>query len=81
MRLDQLIQQLDEEPDDVIEFLSAITDENIQALKNNKQIAQLEKIRILASDVLMMLQVTASGGHLIDVHHLQKLIEIPKFEN
>lgn len=79
MTLDQLIQQLNDEPDDVIEFLSEITDENIQALKNNKQYAELNKINILATEIVLMLQVTASGGHLIDVQHLQKLVKITEF--
>lgn len=76
MILDQLIQQLKNEPDDVIEFLSDITSDNIQALKDNKQQEELERINTLATEVLMMLQMTASGGHLIDVHHLQKLVQI-----
>ena len=76
MKLDLLIQQLNDEPDDVIEFLSAITDENIQALKNNKQQKELEKIKGLATEILEMLQITASGGHLIDVSHLNKLVRI-----
>ncbi|WP_018122500.1 hypothetical protein [Wohlfahrtiimonas chitiniclastica] len=75
MRLDQLIQQINEEPDDIIAFLSAITDEEIQALKNNKHQQELEKLNEYIEDILMMLQMTASGGHLIDVAQLRQLQE------
>ncbi|MBS7817091.1 hypothetical protein [Wohlfahrtiimonas chitiniclastica] len=73
MRLDQLIQQMNEEPDDIIAFLSAITDEEIQALKNNKHQQELQKLNEYIEDILMMLQMTASGGHLIDVAQLRQL--------
>ncbi|MBS7818503.1 hypothetical protein J7624_05770 [Wohlfahrtiimonas chitiniclastica] len=75
MRLDQLIQQINEEPDDIIAFLSAITDEEIQALKNNKHQQELQKLNEYIEDILMMLQMTASGGHLIDVAQLRQLQE------
>ncbi|MBS7824699.1 hypothetical protein [Wohlfahrtiimonas chitiniclastica] len=75
MRLDQLIQQMNEEPDDIIAFLSAITDEEIQALKNNKHQQELQKLNEYIEDILMMLQMTASGGHLIDVAQLRQLQE------
>ncbi|ELV07692.1 Hypothetical protein F387_01496 [Wohlfahrtiimonas chitiniclastica SH04] len=75
MRLDQLIQQINEEPDDIIAFLSAITDEEIQALKNNKHQQELQKLNEYIEDILMMLQMTASGGHLIDVTQLRQLQE------
>ncbi|OYQ72573.1 hypothetical protein [Wohlfahrtiimonas sp. G9077] len=73
MRFDQWIQQINEEPDDIIAFLSAITDEEIQALKNNKHQKELQKLNEYIEDVLMMLQMTASGGHLIDVARLRQL--------
>ena len=73
MRLEQLIQQMNEEPDDIIAFLSAITDEEIQALKNNKHQQELQKLNEYIEDILMMLQMTASGGHLIDVARLRQL--------
>lgn len=73
MRFDQWIQQINEEPDDIIAFLSAITDEEIQALKNNKHQKELQKLNEYIEDILMMLQMTASGGHLIDVARLRQL--------
>lgn len=75
MQIEKLIEILNSEPDDVIEFLEQITDENIQALKDRNRSQELQNLRAMAQDVLTMLQVTASGGHLVDVERIKKLGE------
>lgn len=70
-----LIQTLLTEPDDVIELLEQITDDNIQELKDRNCVTELANLKVMAQDVLTMLQTTASGGHLVDVSRIQKIIE------
>lgn len=75
MNIEKLIEALNSEPDDVIELLEQITDANIQALKDRNCTAELANLKAMAQDVLIMLQTTASGGHLVDVSRIQKIIE------
>lgn len=75
MNIDKLIEALNNEPDDVIELLEQITDANIQALKDRNCTQDLANLKAMAQDVLTMLQTTASGGHLVDVSRIQKIIE------
>lgn len=75
MKINVLIEALNNEPDDVIELLEQITDDNIQALKDRNCTTELENLKAMAQDVLTMLQTTASGGHLVDVSSIQKIIE------
>lgn len=75
MNIEKLITALNNEPDDVIELLDQITDANIQALKDRNCVTELANLKAMAQDVLTMLQTTASGGHLVDVSRIQKIIE------
>lgn len=75
MNIEKLITALNNEPDDVIELLDQITDANIQALKDRNCVTELANLKAMAQDVLIMLQTTASGGHLVDVSRIQKIIE------
>ena len=75
MNIDKLIEALNNEPDDVIELLEQITDTNIQELKDRNCTQELANLKAMAQDVLTMLQTTASGGHLVDVSRIQKIIE------
>lgn len=72
--VNQLITELNNDPEDVIEFLEKLTDANIQDLKDQHCETELQKIKEMAKDVLIMLQTTASGGHLVDVGRIQKII-------
>ncbi len=76
MNIEKLIVELNNEPDDVIEFLEQVTDENIQALKDRNCTEELQNLQKMAQDVLTMLQTTASGGHLVDVEKINKLLHI-----
>lgn len=73
MNIEKLIHALNNEPDDVIEFLEHITDDNIQELKDRHCTQELENLKAMVQDVLIMLQTTASGGHLVDVSRIQKI--------
>lgn len=75
MNIEKLITALNNEPDDVIELLEKITGANIQELKDNNCTSELANLKAMAQDVLIMLQATASGGHLVDVSRIQKIIE------
>lgn len=75
MNIDKLIEALNNEPDDVIELLEQITDTNIQELKDRNCTQELANLKAMVQDVLTMLQTTASGGHLVDVSRIQKIIE------
>ena len=74
MNIDKLIEALNNEPDNVIELLEQITDANIQELKDRNCTQELEKLKAMAQDVLTMLQTTASGGHLVDVSRIKRVL-------
>lgn len=76
MNLDELKKKLINEPDDVIELLEQITDENIQELKDHHCVQELQNLKEIADDILIMLQTTASGGHLIDVSRIQMILRL-----
>ena len=73
MNIEKLIEALNNEPDDVIELLEQITDANIQALKDRNCVTELANLKAMAQDVLIMLQTTASGGHLVDVERIKHI--------
>ena len=76
MNIETLIETLKTEPDDVIELLEQITDENIQELKDHHCVQELQNLKEIADDVLIMLQTTASGGHLIDVSRIKMILRL-----
>ncbi len=81
MNIDKLIEALNNEPDDVIELLEQITDANIQELKDRSCTQELANLKVMAQDVLIMLQATASGGHLVDVNNIKKISQLLDGEN
>lgn len=76
MNIEKLIHALNNEPDDVIEFLEQITDANIHELKDRNCTAELDNLKTMIEEMLTMLQMTASGGHLVDVSRMQQMLNL-----